>query len=158
MKLLLLLLALPFLFSCGGSLDKELTSEMLKDGYSGKGTYTNDNGNNYVGEFKDGKVHGQGTLTYVNGAKYVGEYKDGMMHGQGTLTFAFGEFKGDKFVGEWKDNNKLRGTYTWENGGFKGDIYEGEWKDDKMHGQGTYTSANGDKYAGEFMNGKFIGE
>ena len=40
MKNLLLLLVLPLLFSCGSSLDKELTFEMLKDGYTGQGTFT----------------------------------------------------------------------------------------------------------------------
>jgi hypothetical protein len=44
MKNLLLLLALPLMFSCGDNLDKELTSEMLKDGYTGQGTYTHANG------------------------------------------------------------------------------------------------------------------
>jgi hypothetical protein len=53
-KLLLVLLALPLLFSCGGSLDKEITNAMLDDGYTGKGTYT------FAGEFKDGMMHGQG--------------------------------------------------------------------------------------------------
>ena len=43
-KLLLVLLALPLLFSCGGSLEqdlnKEITIEMIIDGYTGKGTST----------------------------------------------------------------------------------------------------------------------
>ena len=40
------------------------------------------------------------------------------------------------------------GTYTWADG----DKYAGLWKDDKKHGQGTYTYANGDKYVGSFKN------
>jgi hypothetical protein len=87
-KLLLVLLALPLLFSCGGSLDKEITNAMLDDGYTGKGTYTFADGSKYVGEYNDGMIHGQGTLTTANGSKYVGEFKDGMMHGQGTKTWA----------------------------------------------------------------------
>jgi hypothetical protein len=29
---------------------------------------------------------------------------------------------------------------------------------DMMHGQGTYTLANGDKYVGEFKDDEFVGE
>ena len=104
-KLLLVLLALPLLFSCGGSLDKEITTKMLDDGYTGKGTYTSARGNKYVGEYKEGKMDGQGTYTYADGRKYVGEYKDDMYNGQGTYTYADGTikkglWKNDEFVGE----------------------------------------------------------
>ena len=34
-----------------------------------------------------------------------------------------------------------------------GDKYVGEYKDGKQHGQGTYTYANGDKYVGEYKDG-----
>jgi uncharacterized protein (TIGR02145 family) len=45
-------------------------------------------------------------------------------------------------------------TYTWANG----DKYVGEWKDGKQHGQGTYTHANGGKYVGEWKDGKQHGQ
>ena len=41
------------------------------------------------------------------------------------------------------------GTYTTADG----DKYVGEWRGDKQHGQGTYTFADGDKYVGEFRDG-----
>ena len=85
-NLLLLLLVLPLLFSCGDSLDKELTSKMLKDGYTGQGTYTYVSGAKYVGEWKDGNPHGQGTISLPDGKKEVGEYMNGLIHGQGTYT------------------------------------------------------------------------
>jgi len=93
-KLLLLLLCVPLLFSCGekeekktdeGSLNKEITTEMfekeitremLNDGYTGIGTCIAPNGNKYVGEFKDGKFHGQGTLTYANGRALKGLWEN----------------------------------------------------------------------------------
>ena len=67
------------------------------------GTYTNADGNKYVGEFKDDKYHGQGTYTFASGDKYVGEFKDGKHHGQGTYTFASGEqwagfYLNDKYI------------------------------------------------------------
>jgi len=141
MKKLLLLLCIPFIFSCGekneedkdgGKLSKEITKKMIKDGYTGKGTSTFANGDKYVGEWKDGKFNGQGTkisgTKAVAGAKYVGEWKDGKMNGQGTLTYA----NGDEYVGKWKDRN--------------------------MNGQGTYTYANGTVFKGLWENGKFLGE
>jgi hypothetical protein len=105
MKNLLLLLVLHLLFSCGDSLDKELTSKMLEDGYTGQGTYTNAKGDKYVGEWKDDMPYGQGTYTYASGDKYVGERKDNMMNGQGIFTYADGKiekglWKNDEFVGE----------------------------------------------------------
>ena len=97
------------IFSCGNNIDKEITTEMLNDGYTGKGTYIYGNGEwegeKYVGEFKDGKIHGQGTYTWTSGDKYVGEFKDDKKHGQGTYTFADGvDWKGlwidGEFIGE----------------------------------------------------------
>ena len=41
------------------------------------------------------------------------------------------------------------GTYT----SADGDKYVGEYRDGKKNGQGTYTFANGRKYVGEFKNG-----
>ena len=131
-NLLLLLLVLPLLFSCGDSLDKELTSKMLEDGYTGQGTYTyaegESKGDKYVGEYKDGDTHGQGTYTWADGEKYVGEFKDDMPHGQGTYTYA----NGDKYVGEFMN--------------------------DMMHGQGTFTYADGRIEKGLWENIKYLGE
>lgn len=55
------------------------------------GTINFTSGNQYVGEWKDDKMHGQGTTTFANGNQYVGEHKDNKMHGQGTYTFASGD-------------------------------------------------------------------
>ncbi len=58
-------------------------------------------------------------------------------------------------VSERKDDKMHgQGTYTYSNG----DKYEGEWKDDKMHGQGIYTWANCEKYVGDFKDGKQHGQ
>ena len=42
------------------------------------------------------------------------------------------------------------GTYVYDNG----DRYTGNWSNGKLHGQGTYTFADGEKYVGEFSNSK----
>jgi hypothetical protein len=70
----------------------------------GHGTYTYDDGNVYVGEYKDDKRSGHGTYTYASGNVYVGEYKDDKRNGHGTYTFASGRvekgtFKDGNFIG-----------------------------------------------------------
>ena len=44
------------------------------------------NGDNYVGEFKDGQCSGQGIMTYSDGSKYVGVWNYGKPNGQGIFT------------------------------------------------------------------------
>ena len=113
--------------------------------------YVFDNGNIYMGSWKDGQLNGQGIFTYSDGRKYVGEFKDNKIDGQGTLTFPDGR----KYVGEWKDNKQDgQGTFTFPDGS----KYVGEWKDNKIDGQGTFTWTDGRKYVGGFKNGKRDGQ
>jgi len=174
--------------------------EWKDDKYNGQGTYTFGHssewaGDKYVGEYKNGKRHGQGTFTFASGNKYVGEWKDDKYNGQGTYTFA----SGNKYVGEWKDDKyNGQGTYTYADGTIESGIWEddelldvdvnklpdckssstykhncfgtftfasgnkyvGEFKNGKRHGQGTFTYAGGDgeKYVGEFKNDKYNGQ
>ena len=129
--------------------------EFKDNKYHGKGSYTFADGENYAGEYKNGKRHGQGNNTYGNGDKYVGEYKDSKIHGYGTYYYlADNQFKGDKYVGEYRNGKRNgQGTYTYSDG----ENYAGEYKNDKRHGQGTNTYVNGDKYVGEYKDGKIHG-
>ena len=128
--------------------------EWKDDKKNGQGTYSYANGDQYVGENKDGKAHGEGTYIFGResqwaGDKYVGMYKDGNIHGQGTYTFASGE----KYVGEFKDGIRDgQGTNTYTSG----DKYVGEYKDGSRHGQGTYTYASGTTERGYFSNNEFV--
>ena len=134
--------------------------EWKNDEYHGQGTFyflaeDKKKGDKYVGQFKNNNSHGQGTYTFSDGNKYVGEYKDDKRDGQGTYYFS----DGDKYVGEFKDDEfHGQGTYYFlvedKN---KGDKYVGEWKDSKRHGQGTYTWSDGDKDVGEFKDGNLDG-
>ena len=109
------------------------------------GTNIFDNGDQYVGEYKNDKYHGQGTFNWSDGDKYIGEYKYDKKHGQGTYTYS----SGDKYVGEFKDDKfNGQGTYT-QSDGYK---YIGEFKNDKRDGQGTFTWSDGEKYVGEFKD------
>jgi hypothetical protein len=97
--------------------------------------------------------NGQGTYAFANGDQYVGEFKEGKYYGQGTYSSA----NGDQYVGEFKNDQKRgngQGTYTRSNG----DQYVGEFKNDQRHGQGTYTSANGKIKEGLWENDKLVRE
>ena len=47
-----------------------------------------------------------------------------------------------------------KGTYTWASG----EKYVGEFKNGKYHGQGTFTWADGNKYVGEWKDGNRHGQ
>jgi hypothetical protein len=121
------------------------------------GTYTWNNGDNYTGEWKNGKQHGQGIYSHGKnsdwaGEKYVGNWRNGKRHGQGVTTWTL---NGDKYVGEYKNNNRHgQGSFIHTNG----DKYVGEWKENKKSGQGTYSWAGGDKYVGAWKGGNRNGQ
>ena len=103
-----------------------------------------------------------GTKNYegdFKGYKYVGEWKNNKRHGQGIFTFGPGDREGDTYEGEFKDGVfHGQGTYTFRYGEWKGDKYVGEWKNDVVEGQGTYTWANGNKYVGGWKADVFHGK
>ena len=146
-------------------------------------------GDKYVGGWKNDKRNGKGKYTYADGTIKEGIWENGKLQGLKTAsaepnavsnlpncpsdtnarwhncfgTYTFGpesEWAGDKYVGEWKDNNRTgQGTYIFgAKGEWAGDTYVGEFKDDKRTGQGTYTWANGNKYVGEYKDGKRNGQ
>jgi hypothetical protein len=49
-----------------------------------------------------------------------------------------------------------QGTFTWASGEFAGDKYVGEWKNEKRHGKGIYTWADGTVEKGIWENGKLV--
>ena len=115
-----------------------------------QGTYTHPDGEEYVGEFRDGKPNGQGTHTYSDGRKYIGEWRNGNFNGQGIFTYThWGEY-----VGEFRDSKPHgRGTYTYPDGR----KYVGEWRNGSFNGQGTLTYPDGRKEVGEFRDNKYVG-
>ncbi len=77
---------------------------------------------------------------------------NGNLHGQ-VLTQIFS--RNEKYIGFYK-NGLIhgQGTYTYADGS----KYVGEWEKNKPHGQGTFTAKNGNKYVGEFKDGKMHGQ
>ena len=74
------------------------------------GTYTDKDGNKYVGEWKGGDFDGQGNRTLANGGKYVGGFKDGKLPGTGAIIFP----NGDTYVGQFRfDYIFGQGTYKY---------------------------------------------
>jgi len=114
------------------------------------------------------------TIKYSNGDEYIGELRDGMPHGYGELCYKDGE----RFIGYFEKGKRIEGLHIFKNrdyyeGEFKnddingygryfyalnyGDQYFGDFKNGKFHGGGMYYYANGDYYSGDFENGKFHG-
>ena len=92
---------------------------------------------------------GYGTYTWESGNKYIGSHKDGKANGHGTFIWISGEFAGDKYVGEVKnDQMHGQGTYTWANG----TKYVGNHENNSGNGQGTITWANGNKWGQQVSN------
>ena len=127
----------------------------------GKGTYHDEDGIQYIGEWNFGVKHGHGTYIFGPkskwaGDKYVGEWTNGEKHGQGTYTYGSKtKWAGDKYVGHWRDGKKEgQGTYFWANG----DQYVGSWKNDKRQGGGVFSWTNGDTYHGSWTGGKMSGK
>ena len=168
-KLLFILLCVTLTFSC---VNNEGNGVYKKDPLQTIDT-TFKSGDNYVGEWKNGKPNGKGTYTYDNGEIYEGDHKNGLRNGSGIYTFLngngywSGEFKDGKlhgkgiscigkfeWSGEFKDGKLPEGTLSFNGIG----IYVGELKDGKMHGKGKMTYADGTVKEGLFENGRFIGE
>ena len=157
---LLIKIYMFFLISFSSTLFAQcIDGDCENTGFFGEGTYIFSEGekivtsvymqgDKYVGDFKDSKMHGKGTLTYIDGHEYVGDFKGGEMNGEGVFTWSDGAV----YVGEYKDDLRNgQGTYIWS-GKSAGNKYVGAWEENKMHGLGTYIYASGDKYVGHFKN------
>ena len=73
---------------------------------NGKGTYSYNNGDVYIGHFKNSKRSGYGIYTTSKGDRYEGEWKKSLRHGKGKLTYPDGVIKQGKWV-----NNIFKKSY-----------------------------------------------
>ena len=85
-------------------------------------------------------------------ATWSGDCVDGKASGSGEETWTYdkdGQRVTARYVGE-KRAGKIhgQGTFYWANG----NRYEGQWQDNNKHGQGTFYWANGDRYQGQYIN------
>ncbi|KAK3717819.1 hypothetical protein LTR37_005590 [Vermiconidia calcicola] len=97
--------------------------------YHGQGHLISMNGDEYVGNFRDGQKDGTGKMIYGNtGNIYEGEWFEDEQHGYGKLTEAS---TGNVFEGGWKNGRKhgefvLKGTVTDEDKGCCSICYDKE--------------------------------
>lgn len=61
-------------------------------------------GEEYIGNFKKGKMDGYGVFYWVNKRKFIGHWKHGKMDGEGSLFYEDGPIK----KGVWKKNTFVR--------------------------------------------------
>ena len=89
-------------------------------------------GEQYSGQWKNGKYHGEGSLIkFYNGRKKTmkGQWRFGVFDGQGTCYYADGSY----YVGEWKKGMRSgEGVLTYQEGSY----YSGGWRQDAKHGTG----------------------
>ena len=114
----------------------------LVNSQSASGNYrveTYENGDQYAGNFLNGKYNGQGTYTWANGDRYEGEFKDGQINGTGRLTF-FGN--GQYWEGTFVQGQISSGTgiFSW---GSNGDKFDGQWVNGVPDGTGILLHADG---------------
>ena len=107
----------------------------------------------YDGEFRDGAFHGKGTFTYDNQEKFVGNWRENAADGHGVYFSADGQV--EIYNGTWK-NDKRHGRGVAQSPKANGEWYSGEYVDDKYHGNGVL-KFKGTTYNGTFVNGKFDG-
>lgn len=151
-----------------------------RDGY---GTYTYIDGSYYSGMWEMGKYvgtgnnlygcisgdcdNGYGVYRWKDGQKYTGYFKNGKRHGKGTNYWSDNN---RKYVGTWvNDKRNGYGNETangfmvnrgfWKNGSFESETYSGAGciSGNCQNGYGTLIMKNGDRYIGQFKNGKFNG-
>ncbi len=97
-------------------------------------------GENYKGNFLNGRKHGRGILWDDNNNVYIGQWRNDRRNGQGTQAFNVDGWYEDRNTERWLAENT-------EN-------YTGEFRNDVFAGQGTYRWANGTRYVGGWMANK----
>ncbi len=113
---------------------------------------TDDEGNVYEGELRDGVRHGTGRMEWIDGTVYEGDFREGKIHGNGKMSVPDGEVYTGTF------DNEVRHGYG--NLVFKnGDVYEGSFVKGVISGEGSLQEkATGESYRGLFLRGKRHGE
>ncbi len=156
----------------------EYLGQFIQDRFHGKGVMTSAVGDRYEGDFRDGLFDGQGTMHYADGSTFVGQWQQGKRNGEGVMSLRNGErltgtWKNDQYQAAWGsvlfpgDTVSLRdcntnycltglGKYTYKNG----NKFVGDFRDGKPEGSGIVYYTNGDRYEGDWKkdapNGKGV--
>ncbi|GMG16640.1 unnamed protein product [Phytophthora fragariaefolia] len=123
--------------------------------HEGHATYTYPNGDEYDGDFVEGRREGYGMyLERATGNQYDGSWLADERHGKGVLTSkASGGYIYD---GEWVHDMRFGQGHSTRRGGggtSGGESYIGQWRTNRFHGRGVYVNSEGDVYDGEWRDG-----
>ena len=114
----------------------KLEAEFVAGRVRGEGTLYAPYGEVYTGTLTDGVPDGHGYFREQDGSQFEGEVRMGKLSGMAEALYA----NGDDYKGEWKDDRPDgTGTMTWILGG----RYEGDWKNGKPSGAGKIVYAGG---------------
>jgi hypothetical protein len=127
----ILLLLFPFVVNA-----QDCTSGNCQTGF---GTMIYENGDKYIGEFRNAQRTGHGVLFMRDGLKYAGTWKDDVKSGEGRL------YHNERLqrAGIWS-SDRLVQVAKEQNGCLSGDC---------KNGYGIYLTADGRKIMGAFENG-----
>jgi len=124
---------------------------------NGTGTYMWPSGDQYIGEFSNGKINGTGTYLWKNGTKYVGEWVNNRQEGKGTLTL----YTGKERAGMWKAGQFVEAVSKptpKEEPVVKNETKEGCLSGNCINGKGHYMWGDGSQYKGEYVDGEIHGK
>ncbi|XP_048863020.1 MORN repeat-containing protein 4 isoform X1 [Brienomyrus brachyistius] len=118
-----------------------------------RGSFTYSSGEEYHGDWKEGRRHGLGQLKFSDGTCYTGQFENGLFNGCGVLAFPDGSrYEGDFVQG------KFQGVGVFSR--FDGMKFEGEFKGGRVEGYGLLTFPDGahgvPRSEGLFENNKLL--
>ena len=101
----------------------------------------------YEGEWENNRPHGKGKLIMPNGNQYIGEIQEGRIHGHGIERNKYGII----YEGNWESNIKHgHGQMKYIDDA----VYTGTYRSGKRHGRGKHLLADGSYYEGGFADDK----
>ncbi|XP_038070826.1 MORN repeat-containing protein 4-like [Patiria miniata] len=101
-----------------------------------QGVYKYPDGDEYKGEWLEGKRHGVGQLILADKSVYIGNFDQGLCSGMGVMVFP----DGTKYEGEFQQGRfDGVGVFTRSDGM----MFEGQFKQGKVSGLGLLTFADG---------------
>ena len=72
-----------------------------------KGKLTLENGDEFEGQLRKGKMDGKGIYTFENGEIYKGRFRNNKFHGRGKYFYPDGTIK----TGKWKNDEYLKSRF-----------------------------------------------
>ena len=120
---------------------------LINGNFEGNGKYIYEDGEYYIGQWKNGLKHGKGILYNKNGnIIYEGDYVNGKKEGNGKFILESGEY----YIGQFKDDAfNGKGKLYYKNGKV---IYDGDFVNQKREGYGKYYYGTGEYYEGQWKN------